>query len=990
MSTQHNDLLIKEKVNEPIMQTHDEAFIEENDALFRQKFMSDFDEVFKEKNENKESTILENEFLIKEIPEVREIDVADKLQQKNIPTDQTRTVEEIAKTFTEEELKGRSAEFKSLADALKAAGEYNGETTENEGLLVEKNEPLIDQIEKGKLELGQKDYEKIFHLNEALTDYINGHINARWKAGKKRFQDAFLLREKLTSALKTTLKEAGLPGEANPIEADDEEQKEALRNVDNLCDYYRVYSKKVKGDMIATYEEKLRWRWNALKTCERDIRIVMGIGANTKERKFIVQEFETLRSQILLLEEKEQKEQKAAKAKESDGEKEAVEEKDTLADKIHKHALKMMGASEAQINEEIRDKEKLLDDKSLTMSNKKIEIEKKKGLDNEDDGLEKEQLKGLQQLDAWVIRNINNGGYMTFGLNKSDRTDFASRFLAMSKRERLYAYYLVESKERVNPTFDGFAKSQVTYVPDLATFKDRMIASKFKIHKRFSGGYIYWTKLARAMSIVGKAKEPIRLMSDAIQEQVSENDNKDINGLKTYEELDKAREQKAKLMLHLLVKMVKQSGNTEGKTEGKTEESSSEKETEKQTTEDRVKNLAKEILDIQKKIADFQHNPLKGGYEDYRDLTEKNLQGVKDESLAGGEILDTVNQVGVETFGHVNNIYNIVSSSRQMTLPADIRFTEFANTVLGAVGSCMGAVAGLIVNLVGIIGLAYGYKSMTELDVAAGLCGVTIGFSGVASSVGNIVASVTKNTEQISNITKSGVVLASVGVIISGVQTASYLTKGYQRKKASQLAKANENPDRFRDGMVKMNRKLGKRQRISAFSGLATAMSGLGLSIAGVAMTGAALLFAPVLGIVGAAVGIVGGIASKIVDHQYAKKMRKELNNAFFNADDLYKEVEEEWKKEHKVDGDLSKKQKETLKAQMMRRMAADLGFYSENDMAMAIAGRYAEYLFKGSKLPENDVHGNMCRAMIKGLGVKYDPAEGVPTVTDIANAMCG
>ncbi|MCR5054409.1 MAG: hypothetical protein K6A69_06180, partial [Lachnospiraceae bacterium] len=78
------------------------------------------------------------------------------------------------------------------------------------------------------------------------------------------------------------------------------------------------------------------------------------------------------------------------------------------------------------------------------------EIEQKDNLKKEeiDEGLSEEQLKGIQEIDTWLIRNAANGGL--FGI-KNEHADFVSAILALSKRERLHMYYLVETDARKNP-----------------------------------------------------------------------------------------------------------------------------------------------------------------------------------------------------------------------------------------------------------------------------------------------------------------------------------------------------------------------------------------------------------------------------------------------------------------------------------------------------------------------------------------------------------
>ncbi|MBQ4257682.1 MAG: hypothetical protein II713_01630, partial [Clostridia bacterium] len=51
---------------------------------------------------------------------------------------------------------------------------------------------------------------------------------------------------------------------------------EARDNVKRLLEYYRAYCTRVGNDLLASDEEKIRRRWNVLKSCEQDILIYGG------------------------------------------------------------------------------------------------------------------------------------------------------------------------------------------------------------------------------------------------------------------------------------------------------------------------------------------------------------------------------------------------------------------------------------------------------------------------------------------------------------------------------------------------------------------------------------------------------------------------------------------------------------------------------------------------------------------------------------------
>lgn len=124
-----------------------------------------------------------------------------------------------------------------------------------------------------------------------------------------------------------------------------------------------------------------------------------------------------------------------------------------------------------------------------------------------DEDLTKDQERAVAEIDRWLLRNYQNGGIVGGFRNKvkKNRSEFILSLLSMSKRERLFVYFMVESRKRVKPDEKGndMIYSQKHYIPDLDKFKGRMIASKWILSKRFTGDYVYWDKLDKAVSLLG-------------------------------------------------------------------------------------------------------------------------------------------------------------------------------------------------------------------------------------------------------------------------------------------------------------------------------------------------------------------------------------------------------------------------------------------------------------------------------------------------------
>lgn len=133
--------------------------------------------------------------------------------------------------------------------------------------------------------------------------------------------------------------------------------------------------------------------------------------------------------------------------------------------------------------------------------------EREKRNEELDKGVTPQQAAKIAEIDRWLLRNYNNGGMVGAFRSKvkKNRSEFIFNLLSLSKRERLFIYYMIESRSRTKPddTGNDMLYSQERYIPSLKNFKNKMIASKLKFSKRFTGDYIYWDKLDQAMAQMG-------------------------------------------------------------------------------------------------------------------------------------------------------------------------------------------------------------------------------------------------------------------------------------------------------------------------------------------------------------------------------------------------------------------------------------------------------------------------------------------------------
>ena len=116
------------------------------------------------------------------------------------------------------------------------------------------------------------------------------------------------------------------------------------------------------------------------------------------------------------------------------------------------------------------------------------------------------QKTGLKDISQWMLRNMDKTGIA----GDSKGPFVRGCVLRQPARVKLCAYYLVETDARKlsgEALQKAVAESQKpSYVPNLTRFKDKMIASKFKFWKRFTGDQFYWHKLSESMRYAIQAK----------------------------------------------------------------------------------------------------------------------------------------------------------------------------------------------------------------------------------------------------------------------------------------------------------------------------------------------------------------------------------------------------------------------------------------------------------------------------------------------------
>ncbi len=764
------------------------------------------------------------------------------------------------------------------------------------------NVRILKKLDRGNFDFDAGSYDQYLRLYQATSAFVSKYVDTGDKKMAELYKAAGTIKEQLDKVSEYVLFNSEIPAVDMSVNANDPEKKSAKENVERLLTPYRTYCKRVDEDLLATDEQKIRRKWDALKSSERDVLIYLSLkkselkgGALKGEDAFLEKEYVSLKQQILLL--------------------------------------------------------------SLTRGNG----EEEEKMFNSDDGLTNEQIGALSRIDTWIIRNFRNGGIMSLAGVYADRSDIVGQLLSMSRRRRLYIYYLVEKRERVNPTPEGFTKSQSDYIPDLNAFKGMMIASKAKFYKRFTGGYIYWHKLTEAMGIAESAKDII-----STAEETLKNGNPAIPDQETdYSSLD-GDVRTGKAIEDMLAYSLEAMRLT--------------RENEKPDIPDDQKDANQRRLDMisarsRRSLTEIVNIAImmKSEYiEEFSRKSDVQTYGstmFKDASSYTSLALGIVKQGGAPIIEDIAGI--------------DIKE---ACGYIGAGPSALSAIGGLVGSLFTFYTMWKGAKSMTTLDIVANSFTVSNGIVASAKSVNGIIAAFTTNST-ISAIASPavGATFAAVETGIAVVKTASFLKNGHYRRKAARIVHNKESADEFDKAMVELEERIGKRQKTST---LTSAVS------AGCSLTAAILIATGVLtaglGFIAGGITMGIGVYAKVADSSHSRDAKMMLFDGYYNMDREYAAAEAEYKRRN-PNVPLDEEGRIRLLDQLRRKIASSHGFYSPSHAAKAIAAEFAAELRDRAHQGTQD-GDNEYIAMIRGMGLSYRYGGGfdVPTESDIVKKMCG
>ncbi|MBQ7583224.1 MAG: hypothetical protein IJT24_01320 [Lachnospiraceae bacterium] len=619
------------------------------------------------------------------------------------------------------------------------------------------------------------------------------------------------------------------------------------------------------------------------------------------------------------------------------------------------------------------------------------------------------QLRAIERIDRWFIRNYNNGGLVGRPLNiKNHHGEIVSALMSRTKRERLFIYYLIETGARKDPkVFDAYA-SQTDYTPSLDKLKGQMLASKLKLMSRLVGGYVYMHKLSEAMQINRDYRELIKDSAKLTR----------LEGRKESEIKDPAELRTLRLkQAYISVRDYKEKAEKCRRAKG---EARAALEAEVRTAEAKYRRDLQALIDADEAVGEASRY---GGIGAEGEKSADRLKNREDNNRPDfRDNLDTYVSVGSNAASNAGIAVNVgavaadVARYRHGGVSWRLKDSALANAnkyAKGYTASAISALGHAMTVLYGIYNLYENGAKMHAGDIGkeaveilkAGAETYTSVRTGaeLVSGYGSLAKSFdsTKVVEASGSLKTAGMITSGAGVLLNGYVSVSgaldcanaskasaYLSAKLEASKELKNAPGGETPEqkavrlqklkeaRYEKNMLQLVDDISRNK--TRYAGLQTIASGIGF----------ASLLLPGLGSTLVSIGGMGvGVAFSILKAVDMSTIKTKLFDAYFDFDSYMVKVREKLAQK----GQRIHDEKE-FAARMRRKLAAEAGYADMPAAADQIAKRYADQicarLFGGEAMGEDEKKGYI--QMIKGFGLPYNEEKRIPGAKLLARRMTG
>ncbi len=659
-----------------------------------------------------------------------------------------------------------------------------------------------------------------------------------------------------------------------------------------------------------------------------------------------------------------------------------------------------------------------------------------------DEGLTKEQIKAVDAIDQWFIRNYNNAGIAGRLIgSRNHHGEIVSGLLRKTRRERLYIYYLIETRQRKNPElFDVYASQ--TYTPNLDKFKDRMLASGFKFMSRITGTYVYMGKVTEALQINREHQE---LIKDCARLTM---DSREVTG-KELQELKQKKDEYRSYMLTRTFKSAQafrgEARLLENKGRGKTKTDEARVKAAQQAFLKDLKELIRADSEIGEEgaygeaLGSVRKDPAgelraeeSGRFYSPQSMNRQELSDYTDTYTKGTAALssnaDAVADLAIRGANLALKGAGMVRGEPYKPVTWHLKDSSLMDTKLyaGSVSSTT------ILALGGVLSACYGIRNLTQnwenlhgFDKAAGVAEIL----KTAAVTGKTVLDGIQTGKQYAEFASKGTEAEAVssglvkgfGIAVAGLQTAINLytaVSGKYDSKNSDRAKeilgqrmyeknmevlrlqaesreekkkreAVESPAerekrekdlrmaRYERNMLKLSQSQSGRKK--KYAGIQTFASSVTVAGLTVPVAGFAVSLA------GTAISTITGLA----DSACLAGIRLNMFDTYFDFEGFYSSALEEMRNQGQQVYDTDE-----FKQRMRRVLAASAGFADVNSACEQISKRYADMICNGLYGPVEERASGETRSayiqLIKSFGLPYDEKKRIPSPALLARKMNG
>ena len=859
------------------------------------------------------------------------------------------------------QMRDAAARVKELAERL----DLNGDQEEEENIL---DKTIVEQVPAADL------VEAMTRLSETAHIYYDTHRGMRFfQKGENRKEACNKIR-KLTELffdqMGMDLNKEGMVIRREPDLPPGEDGAKAYKRLRELVKYYKKWKKhfafneaddranvKAKADLFAVYE--------------REMDIYRAVFSRNKEAMDpdvaeIIKEARYYKIQNSVLETLEKK---------GDVEGDAVHE---MAKK-HTDLLDYKETGEEELSKEEVDRD-----------------------------LSPEQLKAVEKIDRWFVRNYNNGGFVGRPINiKNHHGEIVSELMSRTKRERLFIYYLIETGARKEPkVFDAYA-SQTEYKPDLDKLKGQMLASKLKVMSRIMGGYVYMHKLTEALEINRDYKE---LIKDCARITRAEKEGNDPNKIEDPFIKRGMLLKKTYQSCSIFKKRVEECQGAKGSKKAALEAKAADAERAYKADLDALiaaDNAVGEAVEKYGEIGEHGEKSDNNNTVEFKDNMDSYSAGLS----KGGQFLAKGVNLGAATMDVLNKRGGGFSWRLEGTSLAKVE--KYAH---GYTASTISGLGHAMAMMYGIYNLYQNGGKMHAGDIGREVTNILK--SGADSYISyrsgvELVGKYSKlikdfDADKAANVDVSGslktasFITTGVGLMINAYNLTSGALDSMNSQKASQylenkiknsksLRKAPEGETeeqkkerikklrevRYEKDMLKLSEMMTEHKVKYAGLDFITGNAGmLALTIPGLG------------GTILTAVGFIGGITVSILKAVDLGNIREAMFDRYFHFEEFMQKVKDRMDQKGRKIYD-----EKTLRERMRRKLAAAAGYSDMVSASNQIAKRYAdqvcERLFGGNEvMPEDEKNGYI--QLIKSFGLKYSEKKKIPDAKLLARKMTG